>query len=168
MCASPDVIFGSHRFRSAPIGTPANLHFPSNVNAFTLIYGGVPIGCRNTFLDQPPQNLPSAKPSRRSRRPGPMASRAGDMHPTRSSVNRDPSAHVIQLMQLDVPSALSRRKGGFILAGLVEPWFRAIISLIGGRLYGCRRPDPFYRRATDRRPNCLLASRLTRFSAQFV
>ena len=24
------------------------LHFPSSVNAFALIYGGVPIGCRNT------------------------------------------------------------------------------------------------------------------------
>ena len=38
-------------FRSAPIGTPANLTFPSNVNAFALIYGGVPIGCRNTARD---------------------------------------------------------------------------------------------------------------------
>jgi hypothetical protein len=39
-------------YRGVPIGADRNprhtLHFPSNVNAFALIYGGVPIGCRNT------------------------------------------------------------------------------------------------------------------------
>ena len=43
-----DAEFDHGGFRSAPIRTPANLTFPSNVNAFALIYGGVPIGCRNT------------------------------------------------------------------------------------------------------------------------